>query len=129
MATRKGRKKPIPETPSIDWRLLLRGNAMTIIAFLISALAWIAVALYSAGWIPGIAKQTDLSMVTQQIVDIKGGLDRLANEFSETRTEIVKAASSIARIEGRMEASAAARAVPPPRPRPKPVVKPKGLFE
>lgn len=118
-------KEPAVDHPVFDWRLLMGGNQLGLLAFIISAVT----ALYSAGWIPGIAKQTDVSVLAQQIVEIKTGVDRVNKEFSETRLEIMKTVSAIARIEGRMEAQAQIRVVrrAPPEP-PKPV-KAKGLFD
>ncbi len=104
----------------------MSGNQLGLLSLIISA----CVALYSAGWIPGIAKQTDVSTLSAQIVDIKNSIDRVGREFAETRIELVKTATTIARIEGKLEAAA-----PLPRPaavkvRVKPVPpKPKGLFE
>jgi len=111
--------------PSMDWRLLLSGNQLGFFAVVISILS----ALYTAGWIPGIAKSTDVTELSQQIVAVKSGVDRLASEFSATRVEIVRASTSIARLEGRLEAGQTIKRVPArPKPAPAPI-KAKGLFD
>jgi outer membrane murein-binding lipoprotein Lpp len=122
---RRGRQSQHPT--SLDWRLLLSGNQMGLLAIVISIVS----ALYTAGWIPGIAKQTDVTELSRQIVEIKSGITSLSSEFSQTRTEFIKATASIARIEGRLEADAQVRARAtrkPEAPNPKPV-KAKGLFD
>lgn len=114
-------------TPLVfDWRLLLSGNHLGLISVVIS----IATVLYSAGWIPGIAKQTDVSGLATQIVEIKAGMEKLGKEFSETRVEMFKAATGIARIEGKLENQPKARPVSKPAPA-KPIepVKAKAFFE
>jgi hypothetical protein len=120
----KRRNTPTGPAPSVDWRLLMSGNQLGILSILISAVT----ILYSAGWIPGIAKQTDVSTLANQIVEIRKSVDNLIGEFSATRLELIKATASIARIEGRLEAQpqiseAAARPVRKPV-RPKEPVKP-----
>ncbi len=121
------RRKPQAHMPvQFDWRLLMHGNQFGLLALVVS----IVTALYSAGWIPGIAKQTDVTELSRQIVDIKSGITSLSNEFSQTRTEFIKATASISRIEGRLEADAQIRARTTRQPaQPKPVQKAKGLFE
>jgi outer membrane murein-binding lipoprotein Lpp len=104
----------------------MSGNQLGFFAIVISVIS----ALYSAGWIPGIAKQTDVTDLSKQIVEIKSGIAALSNEFSQTRVEIVKASTSLARMEGRLEADAQIRARTTRQPtQPKPVQKAKGLFD
>ncbi len=114
------------QTPHFDWRLLMSGNQLGFLAIIISLVS----ALYSAGWIPGIAKQTDVTDLSKQIVEIKSGIAALSNEFSQTRVEIVKASTSLARMEGRLEADAQIRARTTRQPaQPKQLQKAKGLFD
>lgn len=123
-----GRKRRISQkpVPHFDWRLLMSGNQLGFLAVVISVIS----ALYTAGWIPGIAKQTDVADLSRQIVEIKTVITGLAHEFSDTRVEIVKAVATTARIEGRLENDAqirarAARKVETE----KPVQKAKGFFD
>jgi len=119
----KRRGKPVAQPPQFDWRLLMSGNQLGLIAFIVSAIT----ALYSAGWIPGIAKQTDVSGLSQQVVEVKSSIERVSKELAEMRGESLKAFSSIARIEGRLETPPRPRqARPAPTP---PAPKPKGLFD
>jgi hypothetical protein len=121
------RRRHQPHTPAhFDWRLLMSGNQFGLLAFIFSILT----ALYSAGWIPGLAKQTDVTQLQGQLVKIEGGLDGISKELREARGEFLKATTSIARIEGRLEADAQIRARTTRQPtQPKPVQKAKGLFD
>ncbi len=119
----KRRAKLAEPSPSFDWRLLMSGNQLGLLSLIISAVT----ILYSAGWIPSIAKQTDVSGLSQQIVEIKGAIDGLGKEFRESRVEWVKASSSIARIEGKLEAvPKTVRIVV--KPKAPPIVKESGVF-
>ncbi len=120
---RKGsiKEEPSVSEPTFDWRLLMNGNHLGFLSILIS----IVTVLYSAGWIPGIAKQTDVSRLDEKLLAITSSMDRLGKEFADTRVEIVRAATTIARIEGKLEAP---RERPSAKPKPSPKPTKKGIF-
>lgn len=107
-----------PHHSSFEWKGS-GGNFFGAVALGISIIS----ALYTAGWLPGIAKSTDVTALAERIGAIHKGVESLALDLKETKQDVAKVATGVARMEGRIEATTPVITRPLPlQPKRKPAV-------